>query len=161
MARLAERHTGWFTRWLYELPLLAMLGVLLYRLGKNFFYDSWLAANPAPAWGLGYYLTATIWLVLWCAVLLWAFLRRLRRGLSRQIDRLAEAWTGAAAAAGVFARLESDCRWAGQFRQELALLQAHVAQLSRQLATPEAELGVRTSHFSTPSPPAAAGGKGS
>ena len=152
VARLAERHTGWFTRWRDELLLLAMLGVLVFRLGKNFFYDSWWAAKPEPAWGLGYYLTAAIWLVLWCAVLLWAFLRRLRRGLARQIDRLAEAWTGAAAAAGVFARLESDCRRSGQFRQELLLLQAHVAQLAGQLALPEADLGARTRRPSKPKP---------
>ena len=69
--------------------------------------------------------------MLWCAVLLWAFLRRLRRGLARQIDRLAEAWTGAAAAAGVFARLESDCRRSGQFRQELLLLQAQRGAIGR------------------------------
>ena len=41
IARQAERHTGWFTRWRYEILLLAMLGFLLFRLGKNFFYDSW------------------------------------------------------------------------------------------------------------------------
>ena len=43
IARLAKLHTGWFTRFRYEILLLAMLGLLLYRLGKNFFYDSWLA----------------------------------------------------------------------------------------------------------------------
>ena len=41
IARQAQRHTGWFTRWRYEILLLAMLGFLLFRLGKNFFYDSW------------------------------------------------------------------------------------------------------------------------
>ena len=32
VARLAKRHTGWFTRWRYELMLALMLGLLLYRL---------------------------------------------------------------------------------------------------------------------------------
>ena len=53
IARQAQRHTGWFTRWRYEILLLAMLGFLLFRLGKNFFYDSWwLCARPrrSGAW---------------------------------------------------------------------------------------------------------------
>jgi hypothetical protein len=145
VARLAQRHTGWFTRWRYELLLLFMLGVLVYRLGKNFFYDSWWAPHPEPAWGLGYYVTAAIWLLLWSAVLLTAFLRRLRRGLAREIDRLAEAWTGAATASGLFVHLESDCRHARQFHQELVLLQSHVEQLCRQLSAPDAALGQRKS----------------
>ena len=45
IARQAQRHTGWFTRWRYEILLLAMLGFLLFRLGKNFFYDSWWLAR--------------------------------------------------------------------------------------------------------------------
>ena len=147
VARLAERHTGWFTRWRYELLLLAMLGVLVFRLGKNFFYDSWWAAKPEPAWGLGYYLTAAIWLVLWCAVLLWAFCGGCGGGWRGRSTAWPRRWTGAAAAAGVFARLESDCRRSGQFRQELLLLQAHMAQLAGQLALPEADLGARTSAF--------------
>ena len=81
MARLAQRHTGWFTRWRYEILLAAMLGLLLYRLGKNFFYDSWLAEHPAPVFGLDFYVSAGFWLVLWCLLLLWAFCSRLRRGL--------------------------------------------------------------------------------
>ena len=81
VARLAERHAGWFTRCRYELLLAAMLGLLLYRLGKNFFYDSWLAPHPAPVYGLEFYVSAAFWLALWCFVLLWAFCRRLRRGL--------------------------------------------------------------------------------
>ena len=39
VAKLAARHTGWFTRG-YEILFLAMLGWLLFRLGKNFFWDS-------------------------------------------------------------------------------------------------------------------------
>ena len=118
-----------------------MLGLLAFRLGKNFFYDSWWAANPATPWGLEYYFTSAIWLAAWCMLLLWAFTRRLRRGLARQIDQLAEGWSGALSAAGLFARLEADCRGAVQFRGDLFLLQQHVAQLRRRLALPEGELG--------------------
>ncbi len=38
----STRHTGWFTRWSYELLLAFMLGMLVYRYARNFFFDSWL-----------------------------------------------------------------------------------------------------------------------
>ena len=116
---LAERHTGWFTRWRYEGLLAAMLGFLLYRLGKNFFYDSWLATHPSPMFGLEFYLSAGFWFVLWCLLLLWAFCSRLRRGLRSELDRLAERWLDRSSAVGLFADLEDDCRRCDRFRQGL------------------------------------------
>ena len=134
VAQLAKRHTGWFTRWRYEILLLAMLIALLYRLGKNFFYDSWFAENPVPVYGLNFYLSAGFWLVLWCLLLLWAFCSRLRRGLRSQIDQLATGWQNASSAAGIFARAELDCRRVDQFRQELEAIRQAVDGLCRQVA---------------------------
>ncbi len=134
VARLAQRHTGWFTRIRYELLLLVMLGLLLYRLGKNFFYDSWWATPAAPVYGLEFYLSAAFWLLLWCMLLLWAFSRRLRRGLRGEITRMAAGWQDGTPAAGIFAHLENQCRGAEQFRQELDTLCREVAGLQRQLA---------------------------
>lgn len=132
--RLAQRHSGLFTRVRYEALLLAMLGLLVYRLGKNFFYDSWWAEHPVQIYGLDFYLAAGLWLALWCWLLLWAFTGRLRRGLRRQIDQLAEQWTSPGVAAALFGRLEDDCRRVGHFRRELALLQKHVEQLRGHVA---------------------------
>jgi hypothetical protein len=129
IARQAQRHTGWFTRWRYEILLLAMLGFLLFRLGKNFFYDSWWLSPPAPMWGVQSYIAAAFWFALWCFVLLWFFTRRLRGGLKQAVDRLAENWTGAAAASGVCAELEDDCRRAVEFRRDLELLEGDVEGL--------------------------------
>jgi hypothetical protein len=129
IARQAQRHTGLCTRWGYEILLLAMLSFLLFRLGKNFFYDSWWLVPPAAMWGLESYFASAIWLVLWCFVLLWLFTRRLRGGLKQAIDRLAETWTGSAAAAGVFAQLDDDCRRAAEFRRDLEVLYGDVEKL--------------------------------
>ena len=129
IAKQAERHTGWFTRGRYELLLIAMLGLILFRLGKNFFYDSWLSPNPTPIWGVESYVAAGFWLVLWCFLLVWAFTRRLRRGLRQAIAQLAEGWTDTVAAAGIFAHLEDHCRRAGQFRQDLIRLEGDVDRL--------------------------------
>jgi len=141
--RLAQRHTGWLTRWRYEVLLAAMLALLVARLGKNFFYDSWLAAQPVEIYGLDVYLLSAGWLVLWCALLLWGFTSRLRRGLRQQIDLLAEGWKTPKPAEAIFARLESDCRRVQRFRHELDRLQAHVATLRRRLHLPDDQLGRR------------------
>ncbi len=66
VARQAQRHCGWFTRLRYEVALLLMLGLILYRLGRNFFWDSWLAVdfgfreNPAPVLGLDFFVPALV-----------------------------------------------------------------------------------------------------
>jgi len=143
IARLAQRHTGWLTRWRYELLLAAMLGFLLYRLGKNFFYDSWLADEPLPVFGFDFYISAGFWLLLWCLVLVWLFTGRLRRGLRREIDQLAQQWKDTGTAAGIFARLEEECRQIERFRGELDRLGEHVGRLQRELAESEEKLGFR------------------
>ncbi len=132
--RLAERHTGWLTRWRYEGLLAAMLTFLLYRLGKNFFYDSWLASHPTPMFGLEFYVSAGFWLVLWCLLLLGAFCRRLRRGLGKELDRLAEGWRDRSSAVGLFAALEQAAESCERFRQELETLRHHISNLQGQVA---------------------------
>jgi hypothetical protein len=141
VARLAQRHTGWFTRGLYELLFSAMLAGLLFRLGKNFFYDSWLAANPSPVLGVDFYLTAGFWLLLWCLLLIFALTRRLRRGLRREIDQLVLQWQSASTASGLFAALETQCRRAIQFRRDLDALEEQVNQLRRQLSLSGEKIG--------------------
>ncbi|HYW80290.1 MAG TPA: hypothetical protein VE890_11970, partial [Thermoguttaceae bacterium] len=148
LARLAKRHTGWFTRLRYELALAAMLGVLLFRLGKNFFYDSWLAvdlfdATPVPVYGIDFYLSAGFWLLLWCLLLIWLFTGRLRRGLRREIDSLAETWNQSSSADDIFAQLEGECRRIDQFRTELAQLEQHIAELRKRLVESTGQLGHR------------------
>ncbi len=134
VARLAEHHSGWFTRFCYELLLLGMLGAALYRLGKNFFYDSWWLSPPAPVYGVEFYVAAAFWILLWCLVLLWAFSRRLRRGLRGEIARLALGWQDGTPAADVFRRAEEQCRAAERFKEDLDILRRDVNALRRQLS---------------------------
>ncbi len=143
LGRLARRHTGWFTRWRYELALIAMLGVLLYRLGRNFFYDSWLGGENVPVFGLDFYISAGFWLGLWCLVLIWLFTGRLRRGLRREIAQMADRWKDASPAAGVFAGLEQQCDRVERFVHDLDRLHQHVDRLRKQLASAEGPLGHR------------------
>jgi hypothetical protein len=141
VARLAARHTGWFKRGFYEMLFCAMIDCLLYRLAKNFFYDSWLAPNPSPVLGLDFYLTAGFWMLLWCLLLLAMLTRRLRSGLRREIDRLVVEWQSPSSAQGLFAHLESQCRSAIQFRRDMDGLEEQVNQLRRQLALSGDKIG--------------------
>jgi hypothetical protein len=149
MARLAQRHTGWWVRWRYELALVALLVVLLYRFGRNFFYDSWLAVelglrnDAEPVLGTDFFLGAGLTLLLWCALLLWLFTMRLRRGVRSEIEQLAARWNNARLMATVFADLESECRGIHEFRRDLERLESRIADLRRRLATPDARLGHR------------------
>ena len=141
LGRAARQHTGWWVRYRYELLLLAAIAGLFYRPAKNFFYDSWLASPPAPLLGLDFYLLSAFWLAVWCGLLVWLFVGRLRRGLQRQIGQLAEGWASPRLAGGVFAGLESECRRIHQYRSELARLEQHAAALRRRVAAPDESLG--------------------
>ena len=141
VAGLAARHTGWFTRGLYEILFAAMVVGLLFRLGKNFFYDSWWATDPTPVMGLDLYLTAGFWLLLWCLLLMFLLTRRLRGGLRREIDRITIDWQSPSSASGLFVNLENECRRAMQFRRDLDGLDEQVNRLRRQLATTGEKIG--------------------
>jgi hypothetical protein len=141
LSRAAQRHTGWFTRIRYDALFLVALVALFLRPAKNFFYDSWLASPAAPLLGVDFYLLSAFWLAVWCGVLLWSFNSRLRRSLAREIGGLAEGWATPRLAGGIFTRLEAQCGRIGQYRQELARLQQHVAALRRRVAQPDDSLG--------------------
>jgi hypothetical protein len=147
VSRLASRHTGWITRWRYELALGLMLGVLLYRLGRNFFYDTWLANQEGThqLFQLTFFVHALFWLLLWCVILLWAFSSRLRRGLQGEIDQLTEGWAQPAAAGDVFADLDAQCRTIRRFRDDLDLISARVHSLKGRLELGPSHLGHRLS----------------
>jgi hypothetical protein len=149
MARLAQRHTGWWVRVRYELALIVLLAMLLYRFGRNFFYDSWLAVElglreqAEPVLGTDFFLGAAFTFLLWCGLLLWLFSMRLRRGVQGEIEQLAATWNNAKLMSTVFAELESKCRDIHEFRRDLEALESRLGQLRHRLATPDARLGHR------------------
>jgi hypothetical protein len=143
VSRLADRHTGWFTRFRYELLLALMLGVLLYRMGKNFFWDSWLAPETVPVYGIDFFIAAGIWLWLWSTLLVWAFTRRLRRGLRAEINSMAERCASPISTASIFGQVERECRTIRHFRHELEHLLNSAASMKARLEQPETRLGHR------------------
>ena len=131
--QLALRRAEGWTRWCYEGLLSTMLILLLARLAKNFFIDSWWAESTV-VFGIGFYLTALFWLVFWSGVLLWFFTQRLRRGLDSEIRALAQNFSGKEAIQRLFAGLERRVRAAEEYREQAALLRQKAARLRDRLA---------------------------
>lgn len=150
ISRLAKRHTGLITRASYELALGLMLAMLLYRLGRNFFYDSWLAAEQVPVYGMNFFVAAAFWLIVWCVILLGLFTMRLRRGLQGEIDQLALGWNTNTSAVRLFATLEEEVRAARQYRRDLDVLNTALGELNERFGLGDTRLGRRTADHAPP-----------
>jgi hypothetical protein len=104
----ARRHSHWFTRFRYELMFAILPGFLMYRAGRNFFYDTfWLGK---PHLDTNFYIPAALFLLLWAAVFVMAFTRRLRSGLTRRVQELARELASARMSGGLFPDIENHCR---------------------------------------------------
>jgi hypothetical protein len=149
ISRQATRHTGWVTRWSYEILLAMMLGLLAYRYGRNFFFDSWLGpelglvSQAKQLLGLDFLVGAAICLGAWCGLLLWSFTWRLRRGLSGEIDNLQQRLNSGLLAGELLHDLDARCRAVRAWSTNLEQLRQRVEFLQQRLSQPEPGLGNR------------------
>jgi hypothetical protein len=104
----AQRHSTWPVRWSYELCFAILPVWLLYRIGKNFFYDSWLREQPLLE--SQFYIPAALFLALWCVLWLMAYAGRVRRGVEHQVRTLAADLAAARLSGGLLPELEHACR---------------------------------------------------
>ena len=146
---LAARNSRLAVRWLYEFLFLAYLLFVLFRVGKNFFYDTFFVdlvggggSQPLPLLSVDFYVPAAIFFVLWSGLLVMAFTRRLRRGLRVQIESLAEELTQGRMARGIFPQLEQACREIELERSRMESMTETAGEIRRQIAT-SASLGAR------------------
>ena len=103
----AKRNSHWFTRFSYEIGFLLLPGFLLYRAGRNFFYDSfWL---EKPLLDTNFYIPAALFLACWAGAFVMSYTSRLRRGLTKRIETLARELASAKTSAGLFPDLEHRC----------------------------------------------------
>ncbi|MBL8851617.1 MAG: dynamin family protein [Planctomycetaceae bacterium] len=137
--RLAERNSAWSVRAGYELCWGAYLVFILYRVGKNFFYDSWL--GNAPLLASEFYIPAALFLVLWAGVLIMSFTRRLRRGLEQEVRTLAGDLVRTQLAHGLFPDVEVACRAARTAIDELRGLQSLTQGLQNGISSDVGRLG--------------------
>lgn len=108
MRETARRNSGWGVRLVYEVGFAILPVWLLYRIGKNFFYDSWWLERPLLE--TNFYIPAILFLALWTILALILFCGRLRRGARRQVDQLAVELAQTKLAGGLFPALDACCR---------------------------------------------------
>ncbi len=131
--RLAARNSHWSVRVWYESLFMAYVVFVLFRVGKNFFYDSLF--NDKPFLTTDFYIPAAIFWLLWSGVLLIVFLSRLRQGLNHEIQGLAAQLVDVRLSGGLFPQLDNACRQARQQSHELARLRESVETVRESVAT--------------------------
>ncbi|GAB4150278.1 MAG: hypothetical protein Tsb009_25010 [Planctomycetaceae bacterium] len=115
---LSSKNSGWFTRLRYEVLFLVFVVFILVRVGKNFFYDSFLKPlfeggnleSSVPLLGWDFWVNAAVFFAIWTGILVMMFCARLRRGLNRRVNQLAEELTDLKMSRGLFPDLEETCR---------------------------------------------------
>ncbi|MEZ6051182.1 MAG: GTPase domain-containing protein [Planctomycetaceae bacterium] len=130
---LAIRNSGWFVRGLYELLFISYLAYVLFRIGKNFFYESFLDRDAILS--TDFYIPATVFLVLWTGWLVIAFTHRLRRGLTRRIEGLSQDLVNRQMEETLFPELQQVCEESARDRLRLHQLHERSSQLRQTIAT--------------------------
>ena len=146
---LASAHCGTMTRLRYELLFLLYPGFLIGRIGYNFFWSSFLAPmfidtrKPEPLLTIDFYVPATIFLLIWSGMLVFAFSWRLRRGLTTRIHQLAQAMADTRLVNGLFPGLEREVKDIQHDQQQLNTLTESTANFRKRLAGSSSFLGGR------------------
>ncbi|HEY0984421.1 GTPase [Schlesneria sp.] len=128
----AKRHSHWTTRLVYEALFILLPAFLLYRVGRNFFYDSfWL---EKPLLDTNFYIPALLFFVIWVAVFVMSYTARLRRGLTSRIEVLARELARVQAGAGLFPELEQRCAEFSRHRDRLEQFTANLESIRQSFA---------------------------
>ncbi|MFK7777372.1 MAG: 50S ribosome-binding GTPase, partial [Gimesia sp.] len=135
IAKLACKNSGWFTRAVYEILFLSLAVYALVRIGKNFFYDSFL--NERNILTIDFYVTAGVIFLIWTGFLVIMFTRKLKRGLEQEINQLSNDLANAKLSHGLFPHLEQACQQVHGLHHSLERMDAEVHQLRNDLASSE------------------------
>ncbi|GEM_PF-188621 len=128
-------------RWTGELLLLAAIILVVGRLAKNFFYDSWLATPPQPIFGLSVYLISAGWLAGIALVIIWLFTRSVSRFSHRALKQLAQRWQSGGVTAPLFAHIQEQIDRIRQFCDTLDFWRASIQREHDQIRSQITGLG--------------------
>lgn len=131
--RLALKNSGWFTRAIYESLFLSLVIYVLVRVGKNFFLDSF--QDESHILPIDFYVTAGVIFLIWSGFLVMMFTRKLKRGLTEEINQLSDDLAQAKLAHGLFPHLEQDCQQAHALQHSLERMGGEVHQLRNEIAS--------------------------
>lgn len=137
--RLARKNSGLLARLWYELLLLSFVGFVLYRAGRNFFWDT-VFDPTVKVLPMDFYVSAGLFFLLWSVILVMSFSRRLKRGLQAEISGLASEMAEQKLTGGLFPQLERVLESIRRDRQRLDEMNATCQQLRGDVAT-SADLG--------------------
>lgn len=141
---VATRRSGKLIRAWYEILLMSFVAFVLYRVLKSFFYDSMIpidssipaAALRDPFLPTHFYVNAGVIFLLWATLLVMLFTRRLRRGLQRQVDKLAAELARQRISQGLFPAWEEACRDIRLQCETLDVLAESANSVRERIATP-------------------------
>jgi len=133
ITKLAYKNSGWFTRIWYETLFLSLIVYALVRIGKNFFYDSFLDERNILA--IDFYVTAGVIFLIWSGLLVMLFTRKLKRGLEDEINQLSDELAQAKLAHGLFPHLEQACQQAHALQHSLERMGGETRQLRNEIAS--------------------------
>lgn len=131
--RLAKRNSGIIARVWYEFLLMAFIGFVLFRAGRNFFWDTVL--DPTKVLPMDFYVSAGLFFVLWSVILVMSFCRRLKRGLNSEISAMADEMAQEKLTGGLFPDLEAAIDDVHRDRRRLDEMCSTCHQLRGDIAT--------------------------
>lgn len=106
--KLAQRNCRWWIRGWYELLFAGYLAFVLYRVGKNFFWESFV--HNQPLLSTDFYIAAGLFLALWTGLLVMLFVRRLRQGLQGEVRTMVSQLVEQRVSRGLFPAVEQAVR---------------------------------------------------
>ena len=151
ISELAVRNSQWLIRAWYEFLLLIYLLFVIYRVGWNFFYESFF--ESAPLLSSDFYLAAGLFLVLWTGLLVTSFTRRLRHGMREHVEKLVGQMVQRKLDRGLFPALEEELRNAQRQVESAQQLQIEVDALRDRIADPGHLGSQKKLHETAPSRP--------
>ncbi|MEZ6058300.1 MAG: GTPase domain-containing protein [Planctomycetaceae bacterium] len=133
VADLSARNSRFYVRGWYELLFVGYIGFVLYCTGRNFFYEWFIKKEPLLE--SHFYIPAGVFFLLWSMLLVIAFTRRLRRGLTSRVDGLSQDLVNMRLEAGLFPHLEETCRRLQRERDEFEAIATTLNQMGHEIAT--------------------------
>ncbi|MCB9953262.1 MAG: 50S ribosome-binding GTPase [Planctomycetaceae bacterium] len=129
---LAASNSRWWVRFGYEVMFLLYIAFVLFRMGKNFFYESFILGTDLLS--TDFYIAAGLFFVLWTGLLVILFVRRLRTGLQGRITSLVQELISLRLSQGLFPNIDRAVREARSSQETVKALLAEVDQLRDDVA---------------------------
>jgi len=129
---LAEKNSRFGTKITYELLFIVYVLFVLYRVGKNFFYESFIQGEDL--YTTDFYIAAGLFFALWSGVLVISLTRSLRNGLTAKIQAMAQQLVESKLSIGLFPALDESSRRARHASDEAKRLLTSTTELRHQIA---------------------------